>query len=48
VLRDFYLFQVKKPEESTAPWDYYKLVATVPAEVAARPLNEGGCPLVAR
>jgi branched-chain amino acid transport system substrate-binding protein len=48
VLRDFYLFQVKKPEESSGPWDYYKLVATVPAEVAARPLNEGGCPLVAR
>ncbi len=48
VLRDFYLFQVKTPAESTGPWDYYKLVATVPAATAARPLSEGGCTLVAR
>ncbi|WP_149535433.1 ABC transporter substrate-binding protein [Siccirubricoccus phaeus] len=41
-----YLFEVKKPEESRAPWDYYKLVQTTPAEEAYRPLNEGGCPLV--
>ena len=41
-----YLFEVKKPSESKAPWDYYKLLATLPAEQAFRPLNEGGCPLV--
>src|ERR1700757_1916593 len=41
-----YLFEVKKPEESKYPWDYYKLRATIPAEEAFRPLNEGGCPLV--
>ena len=41
-----YLFEVKKPEESKAPWDYYKLLQTTPAEEAFRPLNEGGCPLV--
>ena len=41
-----YLFEVKKPGESKAPWDYYKLLATTPAEQAFRPLNEGGCPLV--
>ena len=41
-----YLFEVKKPGESRAPWDYYKLIATTPAEQAFRPLNEGGCPLV--
>lgn len=41
-----YLFEVKKPGESKAPWDYYKLVQTIPAEKAFRPLNEGGCPLV--
>ncbi|WP_135469189.1 ABC transporter substrate-binding protein [Crenalkalicoccus roseus] len=41
-----YLFEVKKPEESQGPWDYYKLVQTTPAEEAFRPLNEGGCPLI--
>ncbi len=41
-----YLFEVKTPGESKAPWDYYKLIATTPAEQAFRPLGEGGCPLV--
>jgi branched-chain amino acid transport system substrate-binding protein len=41
-----YLFEVKAPGESHAPWDYYKLLQTTPAEEAFRPLNEGGCPLV--
>ena len=41
-----YLFEVKKPEESKAPWDYYKLRATIPAEDAFRPINDGNCPLV--
>ncbi|MBV8538556.1 MAG: ABC transporter substrate-binding protein, partial [Alphaproteobacteria bacterium] len=41
-----YLFEVKKPEESKGPWDVYKLKATIPADQAFRPLNEGGCPLV--
>ena len=41
-----FLFQVKKPSESKKPWDYYKLVTTVPAEEAFRPLKDGGCPLV--
>ena len=45
-LHPVYLFEVKKPGESKAPWDYYKLIATTPAEQAFRPLNEGGCPLV--
>ena len=45
-LHPVYLFEVKKPSESRAPWDYYKLIATTPAEQAFRPLNEGGCPLV--
>jgi branched-chain amino acid transport system substrate-binding protein len=40
-----YLFEVKKPEESKGTWDYYKLLAEVPADQAFRPLNEGGCPL---
>ena len=41
-----YLFQVKKPSESKFPWDYYKTLATTPAEQAFRPLKDGGCPLV--
>ena len=41
-----YLFQVKTPAESKGPWDYYKLVATTPAEGAWKPLAEAGCPLV--
>jgi branched-chain amino acid transport system substrate-binding protein len=41
-----YLFEVKKPAESKAPWDYYKLRATIPAEQAFRPVTEGNCPLV--
>jgi branched-chain amino acid transport system substrate-binding protein len=41
-----YLFEVKKPEESKGPWDYYKTLATIPADQAFRPLDQGGCPLV--
>ena len=41
-----YLFEVKAPEESKGPFDYYKLLQTTPAEEAFRPLAEGGCPLV--
>jgi branched-chain amino acid transport system substrate-binding protein len=47
VIHDSYLFEVKKPEESKGPWDYYKLIATTPADKAFRPMSEGGCPLVA-
>ena len=43
-----YLFEVKKPGESKAPWDYYKLLQTIPAEQAFRPLDQGNCPLVAK
>ncbi len=46
VLRDFYVFRVKSPKESKAPWDYYEKIATIPAEDAARPLAESECPLV--
>jgi branched-chain amino acid transport system substrate-binding protein len=37
---------VKSPSESTGPYDVLKLIATVPADQAFRPLSEGGCPLV--
>ena len=41
-----YLFEVKKPAESKAAWDYYKLRATIPADQAFRPEKDGGCSLV--
>jgi branched-chain amino acid transport system substrate-binding protein len=45
-IHDMYLFQVKKPAESKAPYDYYTLRATIPAAEAFRPLDQGNCPLV--
>ena len=47
-LHNSYLFEVKKPEESKAEWDLYKLVATIPPEQTFRPLSEGGCSLVTK
>lgn len=41
-----YLFEVKKPEDSKGPWDYYKKLVDIPAEEAARPLAQSECPLV--
>ncbi|HVQ67441.1 MAG TPA: ABC transporter substrate-binding protein [Bradyrhizobium sp.] len=41
-----YLFEVKKPEESKGPWDYYKQIATISAEDAAKPLEASECPLL--
>ena len=41
-----HLFQVKAPDESRGPWDYFKPVAATPAEQAFRPLAEGHCPFV--
>ena len=46
VIHPMYLFEVKKPEESKYPYDYYKLVSTIPAEQAFRPIADGGCSLV--
>jgi branched-chain amino acid transport system substrate-binding protein len=45
-LHPAYLFEVKKPEESKGPWDYYKLVATIPADQAFTPLDKSACPLL--
>jgi branched-chain amino acid transport system substrate-binding protein len=45
-MHDMYLFEVKKPSESKGPWDYYKLIRTIPAKEAFRPLEQGGCKLV--
>jgi branched-chain amino acid transport system substrate-binding protein len=45
-LHPMYLWEVKKPDESTQAWDYYKLVKTLPVDAAWRPLDQGGCSLV--
>jgi branched-chain amino acid transport system substrate-binding protein len=45
-MHDAYVFEVKKPEESKYPGDLFKLLATISAAEAFRPLKEGGCPLV--
>ena len=47
-IHDMYLFEVKKPSESKGPWDYYKLIATIPGEEAFRPMDQGNCPMVAK
>src|SRR5690349_13623790 len=41
-----YVVEVKKPSESKGPYDYYKVLATIPADQAFRPLKDGGCELV--
>ena len=46
MVHDIYLLQVKKPAEVTEPWDYLKILRTVPGDEAFRPIAEGGCPLV--
>ncbi|UJW85887.1 ABC transporter substrate-binding protein [Devosia sp. SL43] len=46
-VHDMYLFEVKSPAESTGPWDYYSLLATIPAAEAFRPLEDGGCAFLA-
>ncbi|HUN52107.1 MAG TPA: ABC transporter substrate-binding protein, partial [Candidatus Sulfotelmatobacter sp.] len=45
-LHPVYLYEVKKPSESKYAWDYYKLLATTPAEQGFRPLDQGGCPMI--
>ncbi|HEY8337994.1 MAG TPA: ABC transporter substrate-binding protein [Tardiphaga sp.] len=45
VIHDMYLAEVKKPSESTKPYDYYKIVSVIPGDKAFRPLSEGACPL---
>ena len=46
VMRDMYLEEVKSPAESKYRNDYVKILTTIPAEEAFRPLKEGGCPFV--
>ncbi|MHC2437489.1 ABC transporter substrate-binding protein [Bradyrhizobium sp. USDA 4451] len=46
VTHDAYLFEVKKPTESKGPWDFYKLVGTVPGKEAFTPLDKSTCALL--
>jgi len=46
LIRDMYLFEVKKPSESKGAWDYYKQVATIPGEQAFKRPGGNECPLV--
>lgn len=43
---EMYLVQVKSPEESKYPWDYYKILKKIPGDQAFRPLDQGKCPHV--
>ena len=46
MVHDMYLAQVKKPEESKYPWDYYHIRQVIPADQAFMPLSKSVCPLV--
>lgn len=46
MLHDMYLVEVKQPSESKAPWDYYKVLATIPADQAFPSLEQSDCPLI--
>ena len=45
MVHDMYLFQVKTPEESKAPWDYYKQLSKIPGAQAFETMEESGCKL---
>jgi branched-chain amino acid transport system substrate-binding protein len=45
-IHDMHLFEVKSPDQSKEPWDYYTHKRTVPAAEAFRPIDQGGCKLV--
>ena len=46
MVHDMFLVRVKTPAESKAPWDYYAMEATIPADRAFRPLAESACTLL--
>ncbi|MBS0608745.1 MAG: ABC transporter substrate-binding protein [Proteobacteria bacterium] len=43
MVHDMFLVQVKKPAESQYPWDYYKVLATIPGDQAFKPLAKSTC-----
>jgi branched-chain amino acid transport system substrate-binding protein len=46
MVHDMYLVQVKKPSESKGPWDYYKVLRTIPGDEAYMSLDKSTCKLV--
>ena len=46
LIYDMRLVQVKKPSESKKPWDYYNVLATIPAAQAFQPLSKSTCSLI--
>jgi len=48
MVHDMYLMQLKSPAESQGPWDFYRLLATIPGKEAFRPLDAGDCPLIVK
>jgi branched-chain amino acid transport system substrate-binding protein len=46
MVHDMYLAEVKTPAESKNEWDLYKILRTIPADEAYRPLSESKCKLV--
>lgn len=48
MISDLYLLEVKKPEDSKQPWDYYTVLATIPGEEAYMDPAKSGCPLVSQ
>ena len=46
MISDVYLLEVKKPGESDVPWDYFKVLATIPGDQAYTDPAQSGCPLV--
>jgi branched-chain amino acid transport system substrate-binding protein len=43
LVHDMYLVQVKKPSEQKYPWDYYKVVRTIPGDEAYQPIDPKLC-----
>ncbi len=48
MVHDMYLVQVKAPSESKGPWDYYRVLRTIPGDDAFRAMDQGNCPLVSK
>jgi branched-chain amino acid transport system substrate-binding protein len=47
-IHPMYLYEVKTPQDSKGEWDVYNLLATIPAEQAFRPVDQGGCAMVTK
>jgi branched-chain amino acid transport system substrate-binding protein len=48
LVHDMLFAQVKRPSQSTQPWDFYTVLGVIPGDQAFRSLADGGCPMVAR